>query len=118
MLRFVLRRLLLVIPSLAGLLVMTFFLIRVVPADPAAALAGDNATPAQVAEIRRQYGLDQPLYVQFAVYLTPPFITTDGPTRCCASSPSAASPLPPSGSPSSCSCCSPWSWTGCPCVAG
>src|SRR5882762_6761459 len=70
MLRFILRRLLLVIPSLAGLLVMTFFLIRVVPADPAAALAGDNATPAQVAEIRRQYGLDQPLYVQFAVYLT------------------------------------------------
>ena len=66
MLRFVLRRLLLVIPSLAGLLVMTFFLIRVVPADPAAALAGENATPAQIAEIRRQYGLDQPLYVQFA----------------------------------------------------
>ena len=42
MLRFVLRRLLLVIPSLAGLLVMTFFLIRVVPADPAAALAGEQ----------------------------------------------------------------------------
>jgi peptide/nickel transport system permease protein len=69
MLGFILRRLLLVIPSLVGLLVLTFFLIRVVPADPAAALAGENATPAQVAEIRRQYGLDQPLYVQFAVYL-------------------------------------------------
>ncbi|HZT47435.1 MAG TPA: ABC transporter permease [Hyphomicrobiaceae bacterium] len=69
MLRFLLRRLLLVIPSLAGLLVLTFFLIRVVPADPAAALAGENATPAQIAEIRRQYGLDRPLYVQFAVYL-------------------------------------------------
>jgi peptide/nickel transport system permease protein len=51
-------------------LVLTFFLIRVVPADPAAALAGENATPAQIAEIRRQYGLDQPLYVQFGVYLT------------------------------------------------
>jgi peptide/nickel transport system permease protein len=69
MLGFILRRLLLVIPSLLGLLIFTFFLIRVVPADPAAALAGDNATPAQVAQIRRQYGLDQPLYVQFAVYL-------------------------------------------------
>jgi len=69
MLGFILRRLLLVIPSLAGLLILTFFLIRVVPADPAAALAGENATLAQVAEIRRQYGLDQPLYVQFAVYL-------------------------------------------------
>ena len=69
MLGFILRRLLLVIPSLLGLLIFTFFLIRVVPADPAAALAGENATPAQVAEIRRQYGLDQPLYIQFAVYL-------------------------------------------------
>ena len=69
MLGFILRRLLLVIPSLVGLLILTFFLIRVVPADPAAALAGENATLAQVAEIRRQYGLDQPLYVQFAVYL-------------------------------------------------
>jgi peptide/nickel transport system permease protein len=69
MLGFILRRLLLVIPSLLGLLIFTFFLIRVVPADPAAALAGDNATPAQIAQIRRQYGLDQPLYVQFAVYL-------------------------------------------------
>ena len=70
MLAFIVRRLLLVIPSLAGLLVLTFFLIRVVPADPAAALAGENATPAQIAEIRRQYGLDQPLYKQFGVYLT------------------------------------------------
>ena len=69
MLGFMFRRLLLVIPSLLGLLIYTFFLIRVVPADPAAALAGENATPAQVAEIRRQYGLDQPLYIQFAVYL-------------------------------------------------
>jgi peptide/nickel transport system permease protein len=69
MLGFILRRLLLVIPSLAGLLILTFFLIRVVPADPAAALAGENATLAQVAEIRRQYGLDQPLWVQFAAYL-------------------------------------------------
>ena len=35
-------------------------MIRVVPADPAAALAGENATPAQVAEIRKQYGFDRP----------------------------------------------------------
>src|SRR3954454_11153526 len=69
MLRFILRRALLAIPSLFGLLVLTFFMIRVVPADPAAALAGENATPAQVAEIRRQYGLDRPLYEQFVVYL-------------------------------------------------
>ncbi|MFC7476325.1 ABC transporter permease [Dankookia sp. GCM10030260] len=69
MLGFVLRRALLVLPSLFGLLVVTFLLIRTVPADPAVALAGDNATPAQIAEIRRQYGLDQPLHVQFGRYL-------------------------------------------------
>ncbi len=69
MLRFVLRRLLLVVPALAGLLLLTFCLIRVVPADPAAALAGDNATPAQIAAIRHQYGLDRPLLVQFGIYL-------------------------------------------------
>jgi peptide/nickel transport system permease protein len=40
-----------------------------VPADPAAALAGDNATPAQIAEVRRQYGLDRPLWEQFVVYV-------------------------------------------------
>jgi peptide/nickel transport system permease protein len=69
MLRFVLLRVLLAIPSLFGLLLMTFVLIRVVPADPATALAGDQATPAQIAEIRRQYGLDRPLYEQFIVYV-------------------------------------------------
>jgi peptide/nickel transport system permease protein len=68
MLRFVLRRVLLVIPVLLGLLVLTFVLVRLVPNDPAAALAGQNATPQQVAEIRAKYGFDKPLLVQFAVY--------------------------------------------------
>ena len=70
MLRFVLRRLLLVIPSLAGLLVMTFFLIRVVPAIRRRRWPARTPRRRRSREIRRQYGLDQPLYVQFAVYLT------------------------------------------------
>lgn len=69
MLRFVLRRVLTAIPSLLGLLVITFLLIRVVPGDPAAALAGDNATPQQIAAIRHQYGFDRPLPEQLARYL-------------------------------------------------
>jgi peptide/nickel transport system permease protein len=69
MLRFFIRRLLLVIPALFGLLVLTFVLVRVVPNDPSAALAGENATPAQIAQIREQYGFDRPLIVQFGVYL-------------------------------------------------
>jgi peptide/nickel transport system permease protein len=51
------------------LLVITFVLIRSVPADPATALAGDNATPAQIAAIRQKFGLDRPLYDQFGIYL-------------------------------------------------
>ena len=65
MLRFMLRRVLLVMPVLFGLLVLTFVLVRVVPNDPSAALAGQNATPDQVAEIRIKYGFDRPLVVQF-----------------------------------------------------
>jgi peptide/nickel transport system permease protein len=69
MLRFVLRRALTAIPSLFGLLIVTFLLIRVVPADPAAALAGDNATPQQIEAIRHQYGFDRPLAEQLFLYL-------------------------------------------------
>jgi peptide/nickel transport system permease protein len=67
--RFFVRRLLLVLPVLFGLLVLTFVLVRVVPNDPSATLAGQNATPEQVAEIRTKYGFDRPLIVQFGIYL-------------------------------------------------
>lgn len=69
MLGFILRRLALAIPTLFGLLVITFVLIRSVPSDPATALAGDNATPAQIEAIRHKFGLDRPLYEQFGIYL-------------------------------------------------
>ena len=57
------------IPSLFGLLIITFLLIRVVPADPAAALAGDNATPQQIEAIRHEYGFDRPIVEQLFLYL-------------------------------------------------
>jgi ABC-type dipeptide/oligopeptide/nickel transport system permease component len=69
MLRFIVRRVLLVLPVLFGLLVLTFILVRIVPNDPSAALAGQNATPQQIAEIRAKYGFDRPLVVQFLIYL-------------------------------------------------
>ncbi len=69
MIAFVARRVLLAIPSLFGLLVITFLMIRVVPADPAVALAGDNATVEQIARIRQQYGFDRPLWEQFGRYV-------------------------------------------------
>jgi len=69
MLRFVLRRCALVVPSLLGLLVITFLLIHAVPSDPAVAMAGDAATPEQIERLRRQYGLDQPIWAEFDVYI-------------------------------------------------
>lgn len=69
MTRFILRRVLLVLPSLFGLLVLTFVMLRILPNDPSAALAGENATPAQIAAIRKAYGFDEPLWKQFLIYL-------------------------------------------------
>jgi len=66
---FLLRRLLLVVPVLFGLVTLTFVLTRMVPSDPAAALAGDQATPEQIAELRHAFGFDRPLPEQFVAYL-------------------------------------------------
>lgn len=66
---FVARRILLAIPALVGLVALIFVLIHVVPGDPAAILAGDQASPQQIAALKAQYGFDRPLIVQFAVYL-------------------------------------------------
>ena len=68
MIRFLARRLLLVIPALIGLMILTFVMVRLVPSDPAAALAGENATVEQIEEIRKSYGFDRPLYEQFWSY--------------------------------------------------
>jgi peptide/nickel transport system permease protein len=65
----ILRRLLLMVPVLFGLLVLVFVLTRLVPADPAAMLAGEQATGAQIAELRARLGLDRSIVVQFWFYL-------------------------------------------------
>ena len=69
MLRHTLQRLLLAIPVLLGVLLIGFLLMQVVPTDAATVRAGPNASPEVVEAIRRDLGLDQPLYVQFGRYL-------------------------------------------------
>ncbi|OCI94580.1 peptide ABC transporter permease [Agrobacterium sp. 13-626] len=65
----VLRFLVVAVTTYLGLLAVTFFIGRVIPIDPALAIAGDHA-PAQVIErLRREMHLDQPLYQQFYFYL-------------------------------------------------
>ena len=69
MLRFVARRLLLLVPILLGLSILLFLWIRALPGGPAESLLGERATPEAVEQIERIYGLDQPIYVQYLKYL-------------------------------------------------
>jgi peptide/nickel transport system permease protein len=57
------------VPTTVGALVLVFFLMRVLPGDPAAAMLGTNATPQAVADLREQLGLDKPLTQQFVDYV-------------------------------------------------
>jgi peptide/nickel transport system permease protein len=68
MLVYVLRRLLATIPVVVIVAVLVFLMLRLTPADPAAIIAGDNATSEQVAEIRSRLGLDQPIATQFYIW--------------------------------------------------
>ena len=62
---YLLRRLLLVVPTLAGVTVISFALTYLLPGNPALVKAGALATPDVVQEIERQMGLDRPLTVQY-----------------------------------------------------
>jgi peptide/nickel transport system permease protein len=64
-----LRRLAWFVPTLLGLLVVTFTISRVLPGDPVALVAGETATPAQVDALRHQLGYDRPLPAQFVDYV-------------------------------------------------
>lgn len=65
----IVRRLLVSMPALLGVLFLCFSLLQVVPTDPAQLIAGGDAKPEVVAEIRRDLGLDRPLLVQFVEYI-------------------------------------------------
>jgi len=65
----IVRRLLVSIPALVGVLFLCFLLLQVVPTDPAQIIAGPDARPETVAEIRKELGLDRPIIVQFVEYI-------------------------------------------------
>ena len=69
MLRFAVRRLLLLVPILIGLSILVFLWIRALPGGPAASILGERATPEAIAQVERQYGLDRPIYVQYVKYV-------------------------------------------------
>jgi peptide/nickel transport system permease protein len=69
MLGYILRRILAVIPVMLLVAVFVFLLLRLTPGDPAAIIAGDMATPAQLERIREAIGLNDPLHIQFVTWV-------------------------------------------------
>jgi peptide/nickel transport system permease protein len=69
MLRYVVRRLFLLVPILLGVSILIFFWIRALPGNPATALLGERSTPELVKEYKQRYGLDRPIPVQYWDYV-------------------------------------------------
>lgn len=67
--RFLLFRPLQLLPVLLGISLITFMMVRAIPGDPARILLGGRSTPAALARIRAQFGLDEPLWVQYGYFL-------------------------------------------------
>ena len=69
MIRYILQRLLLMVPVMLGLIIIIFTLMYVTPGDPAYSMLGDNATPAQVLSIHKELKLDDPYIVRLSRYV-------------------------------------------------
>ena len=69
MLMMILKRMMMAVPSLIGVVIVTFLLARALPGDPAAYFAGPAATTEAIQQIRVKLGLDKPLYIQFVRYV-------------------------------------------------
>lgn len=70
MLRYSIRRLVLLVPILIGLSILVFAIARLLPGDPIGLAAGPHATPADIARLRHEFGFDKPLPTQYWDYVT------------------------------------------------
>jgi peptide/nickel transport system permease protein len=69
MLRYILHRILMLVPVLFGVTLISFSLLHLVPGDPAEILGGQEASAEDIARIRKEYGLDRPLFVQYVRFV-------------------------------------------------
>ncbi len=70
MLQYVIKRLLSTIPVLLGISLLLFFMLRMLPGDPAQVLAGQMASQEDIKNIRQQLGLDKPIFVKYGIFLS------------------------------------------------
>ncbi|MFH2219044.1 MAG: ABC transporter permease [Pseudomonadota bacterium] len=66
---YILRRILILIPTLLGISIIVFLMLRITPGDPAELLLGERATEEAIVEIREHLGLNEPLHVQYGMFL-------------------------------------------------
>ena len=66
---YILRRFLILIPTLLGVSIIVFMMLRLTPGDPAELLLGERATESALQEVREHLGLNEPLYVQYGLFL-------------------------------------------------
>ncbi len=69
MLAYVIRRLLILIPTLLGVSVIVFLMLHMTPGDPAELLLGERATVESLEQMREHLGLNEPLYIQYGLFL-------------------------------------------------
>ena len=68
MIRYAIRRVLALIPTLLGVSIVVFGIIRLIPGDPATAMLGERGTEAQIQALKQQMGLDRPIYEQYVIW--------------------------------------------------
>lgn len=69
MLAYIIRRIFILIPTLIGVSLIVFFMLRLTPGDPAELLLGERATDKALAEVREHLGLNEPIYVQYGMFM-------------------------------------------------
>lgn len=75
---YVIKRLILAVPTIIGAATLIFFLVRVLPGDPVHLLAGEQTSPEVIARLRAEFGLDKPIYEQYLLYLRSVFMLDFG----------------------------------------
>lgn len=69
MIKYIIKRIIYLVPTLFLVTLMVFFMIHLIPGDPAAIMLGEDATQEEVEVVRQSLGLDKPLYQQYAIWI-------------------------------------------------
>jgi len=69
MIEYIIRRLLMAVPTIFGVVLIVFLMVRLLPGDPALVIAGEQATKEEVERIRHELGLDKPIHEQFFIFI-------------------------------------------------